>query len=388
MTGAAAAASANKIAKSSASLGCHGTARFRRVRRRRVPAAPRLRSGVPGAEPVPAMALAGRRDAPEPPDFGILKRLARDQLVYLLEQVRGPPGAGIPHRGGRGESAGSALALGLRVGSRGRGGGGSARGSRGVPAHARLPAAPREEGPVHRGRPDEPPGPHRQRVHPEGTAGSARAGPARRRPRPPRACPRSSTTWTSCTRWRRGRAPAPATSECCGQGCGQGWLPVRGPWREGSVSSPGHEQHRARAAPRSLCDAGSVSWCGRGSGPCGSSRVSAAPARLPALCPGPRGSRRAPLPGSRCAWGDRALAGWAALQGLCGLSTDIVNADKMSGRSRKYKIIFSPQKVSGTLGTAHSPATLCLPSLCFHPVYRHQKSFISNPEMFKLTQVL
>lgn len=25
---------------------------------------------------------------------------------------------------------------------------------------------------------------------------------------------------------------------------------------------------------------------------------------------------------------------------------DIVNADKMSGRSRKYKIIFSPQKVS------------------------------------------
>ncbi|NXO41072.1 VP33B protein, partial [Locustella ochotensis] len=29
------------------------------------------------------------RDAPEPPDFGILKRLARDQLVYLLEQLPG-----------------------------------------------------------------------------------------------------------------------------------------------------------------------------------------------------------------------------------------------------------------------------------------------------------
>ncbi|RLV92641.1 hypothetical protein DV515_00013735, partial [Chloebia gouldiae] len=35
------------------------------------------------------MALAGQRDAPEPPDFGILKRLARDQLVYLLEQLPG-----------------------------------------------------------------------------------------------------------------------------------------------------------------------------------------------------------------------------------------------------------------------------------------------------------
>ncbi|NXG05531.1 VP33B protein, partial [Sakesphorus luctuosus] len=35
------------------------------------------------------MAAAGRRDAPEPPDFGILKRLARDQLVYLLEQLPG-----------------------------------------------------------------------------------------------------------------------------------------------------------------------------------------------------------------------------------------------------------------------------------------------------------
>ncbi|OXB77594.1 UNVERIFIED_CONTAM: hypothetical protein H355_002903, partial [Colinus virginianus] len=33
--------------------------------------------------------MAARRDAPEPPDFGILKRLARDQLVYLLEQLPG-----------------------------------------------------------------------------------------------------------------------------------------------------------------------------------------------------------------------------------------------------------------------------------------------------------
>ncbi|XP_074773687.1 vacuolar protein sorting-associated protein 33B isoform X3 [Athene noctua] len=35
------------------------------------------------------MAFAGRRDVPEPPDFGILKRLARDQLIYLLEQLPG-----------------------------------------------------------------------------------------------------------------------------------------------------------------------------------------------------------------------------------------------------------------------------------------------------------
>ncbi|XP_068266020.1 vacuolar protein sorting-associated protein 33B isoform X4 [Nyctibius grandis] len=35
------------------------------------------------------MAFAGRRDAPEAPDFGILKRLARDQLIYLLEQLPG-----------------------------------------------------------------------------------------------------------------------------------------------------------------------------------------------------------------------------------------------------------------------------------------------------------
>uniref|UniRef100_A0A8V5HC14 VP33B protein n=1 Tax=Melopsittacus undulatus TaxID=13146 RepID=A0A8V5HC14_MELUD len=32
------------------------------------------------------MAAGGRRDAPEAPDFGLLKRLARDQLIYLLEQ--------------------------------------------------------------------------------------------------------------------------------------------------------------------------------------------------------------------------------------------------------------------------------------------------------------
>lgn len=31
---------------------------------------------------------ARRRDCPELPDFSLLKRLARDQLIYLLEQVR------------------------------------------------------------------------------------------------------------------------------------------------------------------------------------------------------------------------------------------------------------------------------------------------------------
>ncbi|XP_033921855.1 vacuolar protein sorting-associated protein 33B [Melopsittacus undulatus] len=35
------------------------------------------------------MAAGGRRDAPEAPDFGLLKRLARDQLIYLLEQLPG-----------------------------------------------------------------------------------------------------------------------------------------------------------------------------------------------------------------------------------------------------------------------------------------------------------
>ncbi|XP_022521013.2 vacuolar protein sorting-associated protein 33B [Astyanax mexicanus] len=35
------------------------------------------------------MAQSGRRDAPELPDFSLLKRLARDQLIYLLEQLPG-----------------------------------------------------------------------------------------------------------------------------------------------------------------------------------------------------------------------------------------------------------------------------------------------------------
>ncbi|XP_068166921.1 vacuolar protein sorting-associated protein 33B isoform X2 [Antennarius striatus] len=35
------------------------------------------------------MAHGGRRDSPEPPDFSLLKRLARDQLIYLLEQLPG-----------------------------------------------------------------------------------------------------------------------------------------------------------------------------------------------------------------------------------------------------------------------------------------------------------
>ena len=33
------------------------------------------------------MAFPHRPDAPELPDFSMLKRLARDQLIYLLEQV-------------------------------------------------------------------------------------------------------------------------------------------------------------------------------------------------------------------------------------------------------------------------------------------------------------
>lgn len=95
--------------------------------------------------------------------------------------------------------------------------------------------------------------------------------------------------------------------------------------------------------------------------------------RQPGPVPRPRGAGRAPLPGShpcpgRAGRGERWRARGAAVQGLCGVSADIVNADKMSGRSRKYKIIFSPQKVSGTRGAAHSPVTLCPPSLCtFHP---------------------
>ncbi|XP_066557647.1 vacuolar protein sorting-associated protein 33B isoform X2 [Amia ocellicauda] len=39
--------------------------------------------------PSALMALSSRRDAPEPPDFSLLKRLARDQLIYLLEQLPG-----------------------------------------------------------------------------------------------------------------------------------------------------------------------------------------------------------------------------------------------------------------------------------------------------------
>ncbi|XP_057575940.1 vacuolar protein sorting-associated protein 33B-like [Hippopotamus amphibius kiboko] len=35
------------------------------------------------------MALRHRPDAPELPDFSMLKRLARDQLLYLLEQRPG-----------------------------------------------------------------------------------------------------------------------------------------------------------------------------------------------------------------------------------------------------------------------------------------------------------
>lgn len=42
------------------------------------------------AAPVPAaMAFPHRPDAPELPDFSMLKRLARDQLIYLLEQLPG-----------------------------------------------------------------------------------------------------------------------------------------------------------------------------------------------------------------------------------------------------------------------------------------------------------
>lgn len=63
--------------------------------------------------------------------------------------------------------------------------------------------------------------------------------------------------------------------------------------------------------------------------------------------------------------------GWSLSVGAASaLSADIVNADKMSGRSRKYKIIFSPQKVSGRCFHQH-PAVLCLsgplpsPQKCF-----------------------
>lgn len=62
------------------------------------------------------------------------------------------------------------------------------------------------------------------------------------------------------------------------------------------------------------------------------------------------------------------LEGVAAFaESACVLSADIVNADKMSGRSRKYKIIFSPQKVSLTALCCSYPTALCLPALrAFH----------------------
>uniref|UniRef100_A0A8C4UP65 Vacuolar protein sorting-associated protein 33B n=1 Tax=Falco tinnunculus TaxID=100819 RepID=A0A8C4UP65_FALTI len=142
------------------------------------------------------MAFAGRRDVPEPPDFGILKRLARDQLIYLLEQVRGRPGrlpgVGVGPAGRRGRAPEGSRTPGAAVGrrrERGRPGRGlvparegdwapgpAPRGSRcGIGSTPGLPSAPREEGPVHRGRPDEPSGPHRQRLHPKGTTGPGRA---------------------------------------------------------------------------------------------------------------------------------------------------------------------------------------------------------------------
>lgn len=42
-----------------------------------------------GLRRVSSMAHSARRDSPELPDFSILKRLARDQLIYLLEQLPG-----------------------------------------------------------------------------------------------------------------------------------------------------------------------------------------------------------------------------------------------------------------------------------------------------------
>lgn len=36
----------------------------------------------------PRMAHSARKDSPELPDFSMLKRLAKDQLIYLLEQVK------------------------------------------------------------------------------------------------------------------------------------------------------------------------------------------------------------------------------------------------------------------------------------------------------------
>lgn len=41
------------------------------------------------------MAFPHRPDAPELPDFSMLKRLARDQLIYLLEQVSARRAGGL-----------------------------------------------------------------------------------------------------------------------------------------------------------------------------------------------------------------------------------------------------------------------------------------------------
>lgn len=89
------------------------------------------RSGLGAAPRRPAMAFAGRRDVPEPPDFGILKRLARDQLIYLLEQVRHTAASGGHQPGrerggcrGRARPGRAAGAEGSRTGAGGWRGGG------------------------------------------------------------------------------------------------------------------------------------------------------------------------------------------------------------------------------------------------------------------------
>lgn len=46
------------------------------------------------------MAFPHRPDAPELPDFSLLKRLARDQLIYLLEQVSARHVWGLDHISG------------------------------------------------------------------------------------------------------------------------------------------------------------------------------------------------------------------------------------------------------------------------------------------------
>lgn len=223
-------------AETSASVRCHGAGHFRRG----VPPGPRPRPGVPG--PLPRHGL--RR----PPRCARTARLRYPEAAGA-GPAHLPAGAG-PGRGGAGVGPG-----GRRGGEAGPGprrdpapgGGGEAwpvrvpvpagegtrprdlppgqsgsemRGSRwGAGPMSRLPSAPREEGPVHRGRPDEPPGPHRQRLHPEGTAGARGGGcPLPALPTHAPASPCSSTRWTSSTRWRAGRPSAPATSESHGTG--------------------------------------------------------------------------------------------------------------------------------------------------------------------------